>query len=156
MIEKYTIELTEAVMFLQRSGINIYLSGSTCVLCLRIDREIYTANCGDSRSVVGYRNSKGKVCVLSSELRIKIRSTRFIPPQKTQIVVQDLSHDHKPESTEELARIKSLGGVVEPYRLSSGSSIGIHSHSRFLTCSALSPKLTDVHFTTYRSSSGMG
>lgn len=53
------------------------------MVCLVTETEVYCANAGDSRCMI-YRNK----------------------------AVEDMSHDHKPESEEELMRISRAGGSV--------------------------------------------
>lgn len=78
-------------------------SGTTAVVALLNDYQLFVANAGDSR------------CVLCRE-----------------DVALDMSHDHKPEDEEELARIKNAGGYVSGGRVNGGlnlsRAIGDHSY----------------------------
>ena len=81
-------------------NINTFISGSTCVLVHVSNRKILCANVGDSRAIVVYdMNNKN-------------------------LIIKNLSFDHKPENFEEKKRIEKMGGRVErifndfgPYRV---------------------------------------
>ncbi|CAD8132359.1 unnamed protein product [Paramecium octaurelia] len=75
-------------------------SGSTTVISLIVDDTIYTANVGDSRSIICRQLSNG--------------AKSAIP----------LSNDHKPDLPQEKRRIEQKGGRVEPYIDFDGSSLG--------------------------------
>ena len=76
---------------LMSGGIDITYSGSTAITCFMDGNSIYTANCGDSRAVLGFKNEEGKWAY------------------------QSLSRDHKPGLEDEMQRIYQCGGRVEPY-----------------------------------------
>jgi serine/threonine protein phosphatase PrpC len=65
-------------------------AGTTVVACLVVGKDIYTANCGDSRAVV---------CGVD-------------PNDRDRVVAKDLSTDHKPDLPGERARILQCGGWV--------------------------------------------
>ena len=71
----------------EQKDIEIEYSGSTCCMVIQMCQKIICANVGDSRAIL-----------LSEIIREDIIS---------------LSIDHKPESKNELERIKKYGGVVE-------------------------------------------
>jgi serine/threonine protein phosphatase PrpC len=71
----------------EEKDIEIEYSGSTCCMVIQMNQKIICANVGDSRAIL-----------LSEIIREDIIS---------------LSIDHKPESKNELERIKKYGGVVE-------------------------------------------
>ncbi|CAK66616.1 unnamed protein product (macronuclear) [Paramecium tetraurelia] len=75
-------------------------SGSTTVISLIVDDTIYTANVGDSRSIICRQQSNGSRSAIS------------------------LSNDHKPDLPQEKRRIEQKGGRVEPYIDFDGSSLG--------------------------------
>lgn len=66
-------------------------TGCTATVCLITKDQIYCANAGDSRSVLG-RSNGPKMC-------------------------EELSEDHKPENPGERARIEAAGGFVEENRV---------------------------------------
>jgi hypothetical protein len=72
---------------LLKSSIDCKFSGSTLVSILLMGNKLFAANVGDSRAVLG-------------SFRGKWEST-------------DLTHDHKPERSDELKRVLSCGGRVE-------------------------------------------
>ena len=65
-------------------------AGTTCVVVLAIGNVLVIANAGDSRAVVGSVD----------------------PAAPGRVVAKDLSHDHKPDSPAETARVLSMGGFV--------------------------------------------
>ena len=69
-------------------NINTFISGSTCVLVHVSNRKILCANVGDSRAIVMYKSNDD-------------------------LLIKNLSFDHKPENFEEKKRIEKLGGRVE-------------------------------------------
>ena len=75
---------------LKKSGIDVTLSGSTAVTCLKRGRRLLVANVGDSRAVLGRADPSGR------------------------IVAKDLSIDQKPDAPAERARIEGGGGQVHP------------------------------------------
>lgn len=78
------------------------LSGTTCVTIVVKENKVYIANAGDSRVVIGRKNSE--------EL--------WEPYQ--------LSRDHKPELEEEHQRIIRNRGRVFPFRDNFGNFVGPH------------------------------
>eukprot|EP00736_Rhodelphis_marinus_P010747 Rmarinus@m.13799 len=85
----------------KRSGIDCSESGSTAVTALRRGDELYVANVGDSRCVLG-RDEGGVL--------------RCTP----------LTRDHKPDREDERQRIIRAGGGVEPVRAFNGQYMGPH------------------------------
>lgn len=85
-----------------KSGIDVSLSGTTLVMAWKLGNEVVCANAGDSRCVLGYVDGKGK------------------------IQAKDISHDHKPENPEEIARIEKMGGQVEPMHDHLDRCVGPH------------------------------
>jgi len=75
---------------LRRSGIDVSLSGSTAVTCLKRGRQLLIANVGDSRAVLARAATDGRH------------------------VAHDLSIDQKPDAPAERARIEGGGGQVHP------------------------------------------
>eukprot|EP00298_Acanthocystis_sp_HF-20_P007823 c17310_g1_i1.p1 GENE.c17310_g1_i1~~c17310_g1_i1.p1 ORF type:complete len:350 (+),score=130.58 c17310_g1_i1:45-1052(+) len=71
------------------SSIDTSCSGTTAVVCLLNGTNVYVSNAGDSRCVLGYYPSPGK------------------------LAHKDLSVDHKPDLPGEKKRIESNGGRVE-------------------------------------------
>ncbi|CAI2381896.1 unnamed protein product [Moneuplotes crassus] len=86
------------------------LSGTTCVTIVIQDDRVYIANAGDSRVVVGRKNSR----------------LLWEPYQ--------LSRDHKPDLEDEHHRIISNRGRVFPFRDEEGNYLGPHRvwHPNFL------------------------
>jgi len=74
-------------MELARSNVESYYSGTTAVVCYRVDDTIYTANAGDSRAIVAVKEGTGRTCV-------------------------PLSIDHNPDAPGERERIVKAGGFV--------------------------------------------
>ena len=72
---------------LDKSGIDITFSGTTCVMVFQIGNHLICANVGDSRAIMVTSNDE---------------------------IVQ-LSRDHKPELQEEKKRIESKGGEISQY-----------------------------------------
>ncbi|CAD8096185.1 unnamed protein product [Paramecium primaurelia] len=83
---------------LLKSGIDITYSGSTTIVVITFNNELYCANIGDSRAIIGRYNGK--------------------------LSVVELSKDHKPDCFLEQTRILSRGGRVLPYYDEDGQSIG--------------------------------
>eukprot|EP00298_Acanthocystis_sp_HF-20_P011032 c19191_g1_i1.p1 GENE.c19191_g1_i1~~c19191_g1_i1.p1 ORF type:complete len:359 (+),score=142.78 c19191_g1_i1:47-1078(+) len=75
-----------------KCAIDTSCSGTTAVLCLRHNNQLYVSNAGDSRCVLGSINSTGS------------------------IVSKQLSYDHKPDHPEERKRIELSGGRVDTIR----------------------------------------
>lgn len=71
--------------------IDCSFSGTTLVSTLIVGNKIYCANVGDSRAVLARK-----------------------PQGAKKWVVDELSHDHKPDLPKEKARIEKQGGRVEP------------------------------------------
>lgn len=71
---------------LNSSEIDVRCSGATCVLACIQGGKVSVYNCGDSRAVLGRRNSAGAIAAIQ------------------------LSNDHKPDKPEERKRIISCGG----------------------------------------------
>eukprot|EP00048_Salpingoeca_helianthica_P024506 m.32877 g.32877 ORF g.32877 m.32877 type:complete len:267 (+) comp9430_c0_seq2:29-829(+) len=79
----------ETASALQGTGIDARQSGTTAVTLLRRGDELYIANVGDSRCVMGREDGAGMKAV-------------------------PLSRDHKPDTHSERERIARAGGFVEP------------------------------------------
>jgi serine/threonine protein phosphatase PrpC len=73
---------------LMATSIKYMTSGCTCVCAYMQGNTLYVANVGDSRCVVGVDQGGGVM------------------------VAKDLSHDHKPDNPDEMARIIEWGGFV--------------------------------------------
>jgi serine/threonine protein phosphatase PrpC len=84
---------------LARTRINTTFSGTTCVFALRIGSELYCANIGDSRCVIGTQ--------VGDSMEAK-----------------NLSRDHKPDLPEERERILSKGGRVHALQSAPGEDAG--------------------------------
>ena len=69
-------------------NINFFISGSTCVLVHISNKKIICGNVGDSRAIVFY-------------------------DMNNNLIIKNLSFDHKPENFEEKKRIEKMGGRVE-------------------------------------------
>eukprot|EP01038_Epipyxis_sp_PR26KG_P007468 gene7468-10179_t len=82
-------------------------SGSTCIVVYLRKKDIYVANVGDSRAVIGYRNDLNK------------------------IIAKDLSRDHKPDDPDENERIVRCGGFVCPPPFP-GHSARVYKDAKFL------------------------
>jgi len=80
-------------------NLDTHFSGSTGVTVMYSPDKLICANVGDSRAVLG----------------------RFISGNW---VSHNLTNDHKPNDKEELNRIKSRGGRVEPFRDDNGEFVG--------------------------------
>ena len=110
---------------------------------LSLENKIYWANVGDSRSIlVRVPNLEEKFNELrekhlnqgehanpSEETKDgKIRLLISLEPSSLtklpEIVVIELSNDHKPDLEDELKRIEQNGGEVQPYKDDRGQSIG--------------------------------
>ncbi|CAD8121813.1 unnamed protein product [Paramecium sonneborni] len=83
---------------LLKSGIDVTYSGSTTIVVIVLKNELYCANIGDSRAIIGRYDDK--------------------------LSVIELSKDHKPDCFLEQTRILSKGGRVLPYCDEDGQSIG--------------------------------
>eukprot|EP00301_Raphidiophrys_heterophryoidea_P024913 c8228_g1_i1.p1 GENE.c8228_g1_i1~~c8228_g1_i1.p1 ORF type:complete len:366 (+),score=82.32 c8228_g1_i1:147-1244(+) len=83
-----------------KSGTDCFLSGTTCVVCVCTPTQLIVANAGDSRCVLGSRDSAG------------------------QFYHRDLSRDHKPELAEEKKRIKKAGGLIKRLRDYDDTAVG--------------------------------
>ncbi|PFH38758.1 protein phosphatase 2c containing protein [Besnoitia besnoiti] len=81
-------------------GIDITMSGTTCVSCVIQGTMLYTANVGDSRAIMGRANGKGGWTSLS------------------------LSHDHKPDRPDEEKRILAADGRVGALKGPNGEALG--------------------------------
>ena len=88
---------------------DIEFSGSTCVVVYINDQELYTANIGDSRAIIGTYEA-GK-----SNLKCKVGVV---------IEGRDVTRDHKPDEADEAARILSNGGRIESFKGLEGEDIG--------------------------------
>lgn len=86
---------------LKRSDINCSFSGTTAVVVCMDNKNLYTANVGDSRAVLA-REEKG------------------------QLIAVELSIDQKPDNPIEKARIEKKNGRVEPCKGPMGELIGPH------------------------------
>lgn len=80
---------SETASALQGMNIDARQSGTTAVTCMRYDNQLFVANVGDSRCVLG-REDTGSIRAVA------------------------LSRDHKPEAPSEKERIFRCGGYVEP------------------------------------------
>ena len=76
------------------------LSGSTCVSIIFTNERIICINVGDSRCILGKKNSNNEFSSMN------------------------LSRDHKPCDPEEKERIINNGGIVESYRDNEGNFVG--------------------------------
>lgn len=76
----------------------IDISGSTCICSILTPTHIITANCGDSRSVIGG----------FSKIQDNSEDSCYVTP---------LSKDHKPKNKLELKRIEDAGGFVQENRV---------------------------------------
>ncbi|CBZ49543.1 hypothetical protein NCLIV_000410 [Neospora caninum Liverpool] len=81
-------------------GIDITMSGTTCVACVLHGTTLYSANVGDSRAIMGRSNGKGGWTSLS------------------------LSHDHKPDRPDEEKRILAAEGRVAALKGPNGEPLG--------------------------------
>jgi len=70
------------------SGIDVYVSGTTCIASYLKGNVLHVANVGDSRAVLGRMEGGGTIRAI------------------------DLSHDQKPDRPDEMARIVASGGRV--------------------------------------------
>ena len=109
--EEVEKRLTDAVLGtsndLIATSIDALDSGTTSVTAVKRGNEIWCANVGDSRAVLA-RESSGRGG--GSQLR-----------------AVELSRDHKPNDREEMARVKQMGGQVEPSRAGMhGAYMGPH------------------------------
>ena len=66
-----------------------FCTGCTSTVCLITSTQIFCANAGDSRAVIGYKDGK----------------------------LKELSFDHKPENPIETKRVKDAGGFIEDGRV---------------------------------------
>ena len=66
-------------------------SGTTCVIIIQLNQKIICANAGDSRAIIVYNNGKDL-----------LKESKIFP----------LSHDFKPDLTNERKRIYEYGGIV--------------------------------------------
>lgn len=85
MIEAFEKSHKDAVLLSLEDGWDIQASGSTAVACVWKGNKVWTANCGDSRVVIG----------------TEVDKTLFYE-----------TVDHKPDSKGEKARIEEMGGEV--------------------------------------------
>lgn len=112
-------------------------------LCSWWENKIYWANVGDSRSILArVPNLQEKFNELN-EKHLKLQNDNIpseeakagnsnilnyiefsFEPMLSEIIVIELSHDHKPDLEIERRRIEQNGGEVQPYRDDRGQSIG--------------------------------
>ena len=84
---------------INKTKIDVSLSGSTCVLVLQLGEHIICANIGDSRAILIYEeNGQNKIF--------------------------ELSHDSKPNVPEERRRIELVGGIVDQVKDETGEKTG--------------------------------
>ncbi len=109
--EEVERRLTDAVLGtsndLIASSVDALDSGTTSVTVVKRGKELWCGNVGDSRAVLA-RESTGR-------------------GGSTQLRPVELSRDHKPNDREEMARVKQMGGQVEPSRAGMhGAYMGPH------------------------------
>ena len=83
----------ESDIVLKKQKFDISLSGTTCVIVIQVGKKIICANVGDSRAILIFDKLNDK----------KLKNTE----------VFELSHDCKPDLTEEKKRIEDNGGTVD-------------------------------------------
>lgn len=86
---------------MNKADFNTDFSGSTCVTSLIINNNVFTANVGDSRSIIGRKVNEKWIAV-------------------------PMSYDQKPENPKEKQRILAAGGRVEPYNDDREGFVGPH------------------------------
>lgn len=107
---------------LKEKDIDASLSGCTAVAVVLSDEFLHVASVGDSRAVLASIPKAGDVLpVLSNTTETKFR--RRVVPLRLLIPVQ-LTVDQKPDSEEEIERIRSAGGVVKRMVDENGNSLG--------------------------------
>ena len=90
---------------LQKVGINVINSGTTCVIVIQIEKHLICANVGDSRAILIYdENINDK----------KLKNTLIFP----------LSYDCKPNLPNEKLRIEKFGGIVMQSKDNFGNCVG--------------------------------
>lgn len=83
----------------QESKIDLSYSGSTVIGCYMLHDKLYCSNVGDSRAVIGRKDSKGNW------------------------MVQPISNDHKPCHQSEADRILRCKGRIEKFKDADGTTI---------------------------------
>ena len=92
--------IRSTVTTIEGSGLDLNFSGSTLAALLIRGNKAIVGNIGDSRVVVGSRDSHGRW------------------------QASDLSSDQKPTRADEAARVLNAGGVIRPFQSVSGESAG--------------------------------
>ena len=128
--QRYVFDLTKACdkELLRRSSVvDVRLSGTTQVLTLLYQGQLYTASVGDSRSIIATSRSfaapvpheRGEDKAVLEE----VKTRRSVSVDRLLKALQ-LSQDQKPEDPEELDRIVSMGGVVHKLMDEFGNDVG--------------------------------
>lgn len=86
---------------------DIEFSGTTCVMVYVHNQELYTANIGDSRAIIGTIDKSKSTFHATVELRGRA-----------------ITRDHKPDEADEAARVLSGGGRIDSFKDPEGGNIG--------------------------------
>jgi serine/threonine protein phosphatase PrpC len=116
MIEKCDEEIRKI-----DSGVDVRLSGTTCVCIYMDEHSIHVGSVGDSRSILGTTPSLNED--IPHPIRSKDKFRRSIKP-RTRLTVLPLTVDQKPNHQEELDRITAAGGTVQPLSDENGDPVG--------------------------------
>lgn len=104
---------------LKRRSFDVNFSGSTIVTVMVTGKKLICSNVGDSRAILGSLKSKS----------IQLGQNQTLASQNSHDsnkiwVAHALSRDHKPDLKDELDRIISCNGRVDPFREPNGDPIG--------------------------------
>jgi serine/threonine protein phosphatase PrpC len=107
--EAFKITSAQVNTLIDKEIEDIEFSGSTCVIVYINDQELYTANIGDSRAIIG---------------TYEVGKSNF--GCKVGIVIEgrDITRDHKPDEADEAARILSNGGRIDSFKGPEGEDVG--------------------------------
>lgn len=99
--EAFQLSYLKLQQLISDSSINSSCSGTTLVSILLRNNELICANAGDSRAILGRRNTEGK---------------------KWELI--ELSRDHKPSLPDERDRIMKMGGRIDTFKDEKGNPLG--------------------------------
>lgn len=103
--EAFVMTSSQIDKLIRREVQDIEFSGTTCVIVYIHNQELYTANVGDSRAILGtYTKSN---LLLENTIKGK-----------------EITRDHKPDELDEATRILNNGGRIESFKDTEGGNVG--------------------------------